>query len=130
MRSDAGREARRAAGYGKLRRAPRYKRRLPVRFWHPETGDAHQAYTIDISLVGIFIGTRTPLPKGSRFRIELLEPGHNYVFHAEVVRSARVAPELQRVSPSGMGVRLLEIRELLEELIPVEAEKALWGSRG
>ena len=108
----------------KLRHAPRYKRRLPVRFWHPETGDAHQAFTIDISLVGMFIGTRAPLPKGSRFRIEVLEPGHNYVFQGEVVRSARVAPELQQVSPSGMGVRLLEVRELVEELIPMEAEKA------
>ena len=108
----------------KLRHAPRYQRRLPVRFWNPETGDPHQAFTIDISLVGMFIGTRTPLPKGSRFRIELLEPGHNYIFQGEVVRSARVAPELQQVSPSGMGVRLLEVRELVQELIPVEAEKA------
>ena len=108
----------------KLRHAPRYKRRLPVRFWHPETGDPHQAFTVDISLAGMFIGTRTPLPKGARFRIEILEPGHNYVFQGEVVRSARVAPELQRVSPSGMGVRLLEVRELVEELIPREAEKA------
>ena len=48
----------------KLRHAPRYKRRLPVRFWHPETGDPHQAFTIDISLVGMFIGTRAPLPRG------------------------------------------------------------------
>jgi hypothetical protein len=46
-----------------LRHAPRYKRRLPVRFWHPETGDAHQAFTIDISLVGMFIGIRAPLPR-------------------------------------------------------------------
>ena len=108
----------------KLRNAPRYKRRLPVRFWNPETGDPHQAFTIDISLVGMFIGTRTPLPRGARFRIEILEPGHNYVFQGEVVRSARVAPELQRVSPSGMGVRLLPVGELVQELIPTEAEKA------
>ena len=108
----------------KLRSAPRYKRRLPVRFWHPKTGDAHQAFTIDISLVGMFISTRSPLPRGSRLRIEVLEPGHNYVFQGEVVRAARVAPELQRVSPSGMGVRLLSVRELVQELIPVEAEKA------
>ena len=70
----------------KLRHSPRYKRRLPIRFWHPETGDTHQAFTIDISLVGMFIGTRAPLPQGSRFRIEVLEPGHNYIFHGEVVR--------------------------------------------
>ena len=108
----------------KLRRAPRYKRRLPVRFWHPQTGEAHQAFTIDISIAGMFIGTRSPLPRGTRFRLELLEPEHNYVFHGEVVRAARVAPELQQVSPSGMGVRLLQVRELVTELIPKEAEKA------
>jgi len=104
-----------------LRHAPRYKRRVPVRFWHPETGDSHQAFTIDISLVGMFISTRTPLAEGSRFRIEVLDPGHNYFFQGEVVRSARVAPELQQVSPSGMGVRLLATRELVQELIPMEA---------
>lgn len=108
----------------KLRHAPRYKRRLPVRFWNPDTGDSHQAFTHDISLVGMFIGTRTPLAEGSRFRIEVLEPEHNYIFQGEVVRSARVAPELWQVSPSGMGVRLLPVRELIQELIPTEAEKA------
>ncbi len=107
-----------------LRHAPRYKRRLPVRFWHPQTGDPHQAFTIDISLVGMFISTRAPLPEGSRFRIEVLEPGHNYIFQGEVVRTERVAAELQQVSPSGMGVRLLQVGELVQELIPGEAEKA------
>jgi Tfp pilus assembly protein PilZ len=111
-----------------LRYAPRYKRRLPVRFWHPESGDTHQAFTMDISLVGMFIGTRTPLPKGTRFRIEVLEPGHNYVFQGEVVRAARVVPELQRISPSGMGVRLLPVRELVQELIPAESERQPVGA--
>ena len=105
----------------KLRYAPRYKRRLPVRFWEPETGAPHQAFTVDISLSGMFIATRAPLAQGARFRIELLEPEHNYFFQGEVVRSAKVAPELQRLGPSGMGVRLLAIEELVGELIPKAA---------
>lgn len=108
----------------KLRYAPRYKRRVPIRFWEPASGAAHQGFTVDISLSGVFIATRSPLPPGERFRLELLEPEHNYVFQGEVVRAARVAPELQRVSPSGMGVRLLSVGELVRELIPGEAEKA------
>ncbi len=102
----------------KLRNQPRYKRRLPVRFWEPDSGAQHEAFTIDLSLTGMFIATRALLPTGSRFRLELLEPGHNYVFQAEVARAARVAPELRKVATSGMGVRLLGVRELLGELIP------------
>ncbi len=108
----------------KLRSAPRYKRRVPLRFWEPDSGSPHQGFTVDISLSGLFIATRSPLATGERFRLELLEPQHNYIFQGEVVRSAKVAPELQKVAVSGMGVRLLNVDELVGELIPKAAGKA------
>jgi Tfp pilus assembly protein PilZ len=108
-------------GGRKQRRAPRFKRRLPVRFWDPESGEVYQGYTVDISLHGMFIGTRTPLRKGTRFRFEILDPRHNYTLYGEVAHFAKVAPELQQVARSGMGVRLLAVSELVQEMIPAGA---------
>ncbi len=108
----------------KLRWAPRHKKRVPLRFWDPADSRQHDAFTIDISLSGMFIATRAPLAAQTRFRLEILEPRHNYVLYGEVIRAARVAPELQRLQPSGMGVRLVATEELVGELLPPEARAA------
>jgi Tfp pilus assembly protein PilZ len=101
--------------------APRFKRRIPVRFWKPEEAEPRSAYTTNISLTGMFIATLDPSEPGTRLRIELPEQADRFAFQADVVHASRVAPSMLKVRPSGMGVRLLSLREMITSVIGSEA---------
>lgn len=101
------------------RESPRKTQRVQIRFWRQGGERSYPGYALNVSARGMFIGTSYPLPTGSRLRAEVVDPDRGFVVEGVVVHSHRVAPELQRVRPSGMGVRFLGFDELLGELAPV-----------
>jgi hypothetical protein len=99
--------------------SPRRPRRVQVQFW--KRGEPHPfpGYTTNISLTGMFIASRSPLPPGTRLRVEVLEGERGFMVEGMVVHARRVRGEMVRVSQPGMGVRFLGVEELVRELIPV-----------
>jgi Tfp pilus assembly protein PilZ len=99
------------------RRSARRPRRVSVQFW--KQGDPHPypGFTTNISTTGMFIGTRSPLPSGTRVRIEVLvEPG--FMMEGVVAHARKIRGDLSQVAQSGMGVRFLAVEELLGEVLP------------
>lgn len=103
------------------RREKRRPRRLPVRFRRRGESVPHQGFTTNISTTGVFISTRETLPVGTRLRLEFVDPLHGFVVEGVVARTARSEAALQHVMPAGVGVRFLEVEELVAELLPVRA---------
>lgn len=101
----------------------RYARRLQVHFWKRGDDTAYSGYTANISREGMFIATASPLPKGARIRIEILDEQTGFVVEGVVAHAARVSPQLQKLKASGMGVRLLPVHELVGELMPISQPK-------
>ncbi len=96
------------------RERERRPRRVQVKFWPRETQKCYRGYSANISAGGMYIDTHHNLPpRGARVRLEVGEDG----FMVEAV-VARVNKSHQAMLPSGMGVRFLEIEELVGELIP------------
>jgi Tfp pilus assembly protein PilZ len=89
---------------------------MQIHFWRH--GDPHPTagYTTNISPTGMFIGTQNPLPRGTRVRVEVLDPQNGFVVEAMVAHAVKVAPALQQVKLSGMGVRFLRIEDLVTDL--------------
>jgi hypothetical protein len=106
------------------RREQRRPRRIPVRFWRRGETTPHQGFTTNISVTGVFISTRETLPKGTRLRIEFADPHHGFVVEGVVARAARSDAALQQVMPAGVGVRFLEVGELVSELLPVGSQRS------
>ncbi len=75
-------------------------------------------YTTNISLTGMFIATRSPFPPHTRLRIEVLEGERGFVVEGMVVHARKVRGELVHLSQPGMGVRFVNVDELVRELIP------------
>ncbi|HVS02581.1 MAG TPA: PilZ domain-containing protein [Thermoanaerobaculia bacterium] len=101
------------------RRDRRWPRQLEVRFWR--RGDyehPHQAIAANISRTGVFVRTQSVLPSGARLRVEVIHGRESFVAEAVVVRALKTPGHLQSVKPSGMGLRFLQSRELVEELLP------------
>jgi len=99
------------------RRSARRPRRVSVQFW--KQGDPHPypGFTTNISTTGMFIGTRSPLPSGTRVRVEVLvEPG--FMMEGVVAHARKIRGDLSPVAQSGMGVRFLAVDELLAEVLP------------
>ncbi|HZF07842.1 MAG TPA: PilZ domain-containing protein [Thermoanaerobaculia bacterium] len=99
------------------RRSARRARRVSVTFWkqgdlHPYTG-----FTTNISLTGMFVGTNSPLPGGTRLRVEI-HGERGFVIEGVVAHARKVRGEMARVTQSGMGVRFLTAEELVRELMP------------
>jgi len=99
------------------RRSARRARRVSVTFWkqgdlHPYTG-----FTTNISLTGMFVGTNSPLPGGTRLRVEI-HGERGFVIEGVVAHARKVRGEMARVTQSGMGVRFLSAEELVRELMP------------
>ena len=67
------------------------------------------------------IGTSSPLPAGSRLRIEVVDRNHGFVVEGLVMHAKKMPLELQQVTPSGMGIRFLSVADLLRELLPAAA---------
>lgn len=97
---------------------PRFRRRVPVRFWKRGEDRARSGFTTNISNGGMFIGSNQVLPPDTRLRIEVLDPKHGFHIEGIVARAKRSRPELRSVQTSGMGVRFLRTEELVAELFP------------
>ena len=108
------------------RESDRVVRRLPVRLWRPGEERSITGYTTNISTTGMFVVSHQPFPKGTRIRVEVLDPRSGFVVEAEVAHAHKVSLDLSALGPSGMGVRFLPIESLVRELFP----QAVGGDRG
>jgi hypothetical protein len=98
--------------------SPRRARRVQVQFWKRGEPHAHPGYTTNISLTGMFIGTNSPLPPGTRLRVEVLEGNRGFMVEGVVAHARKVRGEMMRLSQPGMGVRFLSVEDLVRELVP------------
>ena len=99
--------------------SPRRPRRVQVQFWKRGEPHAYPGYTTNISLTGMFIGTRSPLPPGTRLRIEILEGDRGFMVEGVVAHARQIRGELMRLTQPGMGVRFLSVEDLVRELVPL-----------
>lgn len=97
----------------------RQARRLQVRLKPKGTAKVLRGYTTNISDSGTYVTTHGLLPKGTRVLLELRKDNRNVLLEAEVVRCQKSFHNLQ---PSGMGLRFLDVSELVHEMVPAEAE--------
>lgn len=98
--------------------SPRRPRRVQVQFWKRGEPHTYPGYTTNISLTGMFIGTNSPLPPGTRLRVEVLEGNRGFMVEGVVAHARRVRGEMMRLSQPGMGVRFLSVEDLVRELVP------------
>lgn len=96
-----------------------------MQFWKRGEPHAYPGYTTNISLTGMFIASRNPFPPGTRLRIEVLEGNRGFMVEGVVAHARSIRGELMRLSQPGMGVRFLDVEELVRELIP-----SVFGSTG
>ena len=89
-----------------------------MQFWKQGEDHAYPGYTTNISTTGMFIATRSPLPQGTRVRVEVLERDRGFMVEGVVAHALKVRGELMRISQPGMGIRFLSMEELVRELIP------------
>lgn len=102
------------------RKHPRFKRRIQLRFWSLEDRSIRKGFTHNVSVAGMFIASSAPFKPGTRIFVEIPSPVEKLILQAEVRYAARVDPMLQKVKPSGMGVRFLTVEELMAELLRVK----------
>lgn len=100
------------------RYSERTTRRVPVRFT-PRGGTPRlrKGYTTNISEGGMFIAAASPYRSGTRLRLEVGEEGEAFAVEGRVVYSRKLAPELYKLGQSGMGIELLSVAELVQELL-------------
>lgn len=113
-----------AGGIVSKRRLKRYKRRLQLEFWSLEDRTPRKGFTQNVSLRGLFICTASPYPAGTRIAIEVSFGQERVKLLGEVRHAAKVDPVLQRIRPSGMGVRLLKTEEMMAELLNLKVTLA------
>jgi hypothetical protein len=111
------------------RKDSRYKRRISLQFWSVQDTRPRKGFTQNLSVRGVFVATNAPFKPGTRVFLEVPSGKGSVVLQGEVRYSARVDPALQKVKPSGMGVRLIRTEELMAELLklkssglPIESE--------
>lgn len=100
------------------RRAVRRARRVQVHFWKRGEPTTYTGYTTNISMTGMFIATNSPVPQGSRIRIEVVDQDRGFMVEGVVAHARKMRSDLARLNHSGMGVRFLSVEELVRELIP------------
>jgi hypothetical protein len=66
----------------------------------------------------MFIATNSPVPSGSRIRVEVIDRDRGFTVEGTVAHARKMQPEMARLTQSGMGVRFLSVEELVRELIP------------
>ena len=98
--------------------SPRRPRRVQVQFWKRGEPHCSPGYTTNISLTGMFVATNSPLPPGTRIRVEVLEGDRGFMVEGVVAHARKVRGELMRLSQPGMGVRFLSVEDLVRELVP------------
>lgn len=96
----------------------RRRKRIAVRFWKRGETTARSGFTTNISSGGMYIGANHVMPRGTRLRIEVMDPANGFMVEGVVARAERSRPELRSVRSSGMGVRFLAVDELVAELFP------------
>ena len=94
----------------------RLKRRVPVRFWKKGEEKARTGFTTNISNGGMFLGSNLVFAGGTRLRIEVLDPTSGFMVEGVVARAVRSQPMYRSIQPSGMGIRFLQVSELVSEL--------------
>jgi Tfp pilus assembly protein PilZ len=94
----------------------RRPRRTRVQFWKRGETEPATGFTSNVSNSGLFVATNNPLARGTRLRIEVTDPPGLFI-ECVVAHAIKVAPGLQRVRQSGMGVRFLRGDELLADLL-------------
>lgn len=99
------------------RQTKRKARRVQVKFWDAADEAARSGYTINVSRTGLFVGTNRPLPPGRKVKLLVSIDGREIALEGTVVHAARVSPLLQRLRPSGMGVRFTQEHPELKELL-------------
>lgn len=102
------------------RKTPRYKRRIQLRFWSADDRNPRKGFTHNVSVAGMFIASTSPFKPGTRVFVEIPTTAERLVLQAEVRNAARVDPMLQKVKPSGMGIRFLAVEELMAELLKLK----------
>jgi Tfp pilus assembly protein PilZ len=100
------------------RRATRRARRVQVQFWKQGEPTAYVGYTTNISMTGMFVATNSPMPSGTRIRVEVIDRNRGFMIEGVVAHARKVRTELAAITQSGMGVRFLSMEELVRELIP------------
>ena len=105
----------------KRRDDKRRARRVPVRFWKKGEDKPRSGFTTNISDGGMFIGSNLVHGRGTRLRIEVLDPLNGFIVEGVVARANRSQPHMQRIRASGMGIRFLQVSELVAELFPTSA---------
>lgn len=100
------------------RRAVRRARRVQVHFWKKGEPTPYSGYTTNISMTGMFVATNSPVPQGSRIRIEVIDQDRGFIVEGVVAHARKIRGDLARLNQSGMGVRFLSVEELVRELIP------------
>lgn len=104
---------------------PRKLRRVQVRFWRPGEERPRGGFTKNLSVTGAFVTTPDPAGRNERLRVELVEGGRQTLLEAVVVHSHRVPPELRRFADSAMGLRFLELEELVGPFLPADAQRPM-----
>ncbi len=99
----------------------RRARRVPVRFWKRGEDKARSGFTTNISNGGMFIGSNLVHGRGTRVRVEVLDPLNGFVVEGVVARANRSQPHMQRIRASGMGIRFVQVSDLVAELFPTSA---------
>jgi hypothetical protein len=107
------------------RRSVRRPRRVQVQFWKRGEPTAYIGYTTNISMTGMFVATNSPVPQGTRVRVEVMDRDRGFMVEGVVAHARRVQGDLARVlGHSGMGVRFLSVEDLVRELIPAAHDTA------
>ncbi len=102
------------------RKVPRYRKRIALQFWTADDKTPRKGFTLNVSVQGMFVSTNSPCKPGSRVFLEIAAGREKLVLQAEVRYAARVDPALHRVKPSGMGVRLLRVDEIMAEILKLK----------
>ena len=106
---------------------PRAPLKRPVRIHHADLGEFLEAHSSNISVKGMFLGTSSPLPAGSRFGFRFTVEDDVTVISgtAEVVwvRQHELTPD----EPAGMGVRFVELdtlsRAIIERVVDLHVQR-------
>lgn len=106
------------------RQDPRWSRYIDVKFLRRGDKSSFVGHATNVSRQGMFLVSPKVFVSGTRLRVEILDEDRGFVAEAVVARSCKAPVELQRVKPSGMGIRFLAVEELMAGFLPeVEEEE-------
>lgn len=100
------------------RRTKRRARRVQVRITDSNGGSSHLGFTTNISHTGMFVSLNHILQPGSRVRIEIVDRDASVIVEAVVARALQVPALFRGLEHQGMGLRFLQVSELIGEFLP------------